>query len=198
MLSRTSIAALAVWGLSTTPAFAQSLGNPGGMAPDTPRMESGNPPPDHPNTQDKLFVRQAAIGGKAEVELGKLAQQKAQSQSVREFGERMAQDHGDANNRLLALGKKAEPSIPQTPDAKHEALRGRLSKLSGADFDRAYMQAQVEDHQKTVNLLTWEIGSGQSAELTKYAADTLPTVMEHLETAKRVLATLSAVPPPTS
>jgi putative membrane protein len=194
MLSSTSIATVAVWALSASAAAAQSLGNPGGMAPDTPRMESGNPPPDHPNTQDKLFVRQAAIGGRAEVELGKLAQDKAQAQSVREFGERMTQDHGDANERLLALGKKAEPSIPETPDAEHEALHGRLSKLSGADFDRAYMQAQLEDHQKTANLLVWEIGSGQSAELTKYAAETLPAVMEHLEAAKQVLATLSDAP----
>jgi putative membrane protein len=194
LFSRTSIAALVVWGLSAMTALAQSLGNPGGMAPDTPRMESGSPPPDHPNAQDKLFVRQAAIGGKAEVELGKQAQEKAQAQSVRQFGERMTQDHGDANQRLLALGKKAEPSIPQVLDAEHEALRGRLSKLSGAEFDRAYMQAQVAEHQKTANLLLWEIGMGQSAELTKYAADTLPTVMEHLEVAKRVLATLSDAP----
>jgi putative membrane protein len=68
----------------------------------------------------------------------------------------MAQDHGDANKRLLAIGKKAEPSIPQAIDSEHDALRDRLAKLSGTDFDRAYMQAQVADHQKTVNLLAWE------------------------------------------
>jgi putative membrane protein len=160
-------------------------------------METGNPPADHPNTQDKLFVRQAAIGGKAEVELGRLAQEKAQAQSVREFGERMTRDHGDANRRLLALGKKAQPSIPEALDAEQQALRDRLSRLSGADFDRAYMQAQVVDHQKTVTLLTWEIGLGQSAELTKYAADTLPVVMEHLNAAKQVLAALGDAPLPT-
>ena len=189
------IAALGGWIGYATAAGAQSLANPGGLAPDTPRMESGNPPPDHANTSDKLFVRQAIIGGRAEVELGKLAQEKAQSGAVRQFGERMAHDHAEGNKRLMSVGKTVEPSIPETLDGEHRLVQDRLTALAGRDFDVAYMKAQVESHQKTANLLLWEISAGQSAAVTKYAADTLPTVMEHLELANRELATLSEAPP---
>lgn len=171
-------------------AGAQTMGNPGGMAPDTPRMETGNPPKDHANLQDKLFVRQAAIGNRAEVELGKLAQQKGASEAVREFGERMQKDHGDSGQKLLRAGKKADPAVPKELDPKHVRVREELNKASGKDFDIAYLASQIEDHQKTVNLLLWEISFGQSADLTKYAADTLPAVMEHLQIAKQQHAAL--------
>lgn len=173
-------------------AGAQTLGNPGGMAPDTPRMETGNPPKDHTNTQDKLFVRQAAIGNRAEAELGKLAQQKGASQAVRDFGEQMQKDHGKSGQALMRAGKNADASVPKELDPKHVRVREELNKASGKDFDIAYLASQVEDHQKTANLLLWEITAGQSADLTKYAADTLPDVMAHLEIAKQQHAALTS------
>jgi len=176
-------------------AGAQSLPNPAGMAPDTPRMETGNPPPDHANTQDKLFVRQATLGGRAEVELGRLARQKGSAESVKQFGARMETDHGQANQRLARIAARAQPSIPDGLDAHHQQIRQRLDGVSGRDFDLAYLQSQVMMHQVTANLLLWEMSFGQSAELTKYAADTLPAVMAHLETAKESLAALTSTPP---
>jgi putative membrane protein len=191
-MTRIHIALL--FALAAAQAHAQSLPNPGGMAPDTPRMETGSPPKDHANTQDKLFVRQAAIGNRAEVELGKVAQQKGSSEAVREFGKRMQADHGKAGSQLLRVGGKAEPSIPKELDPEHVRVRDELGKGSGKDFDIAYLTSQVRDHQKTANLLLWEISFGQNADLTKYAAETLPTVMEHLEIAKEQLAALSSAP----
>jgi putative membrane protein len=178
------------------PAIGQSLPNPGGMSPDTPGMETGKPARDHANTQDKLFVRQAAIGNRAEVELGKLAQQKGSTEATRDFAKRMQADHGKSGDRLMRLGKQAEPSIPKDPDPEHARVRDELNKASGKDFDVAYFTSQVRDHQKTANLLLWEISFGQNADLTKYAADTLPAVMEHLEIAKQQLAALSSAPMP--
>lgn len=180
---------------ASLPVLGQSLPNPGGMAPDTPRMETGKPPPDHANTQDKLFVRQATLGGLAEVELGKLAQQKGNAAVVRDFGTRMQRDHSQANERLAKAGKPASPSIPGGLDPEHKQFHDRLSGLSGRNFDIAYLQAQIAMHQQTVNLLMWEISFGQSAALTKYAADTLPAVMEHLELATRTLASLTSTAP---
>lgn len=177
-------------------AGAQTLGNPGGMAPDTPRMETGNPPKDHANTQDKLFVRQAAIGNRAEAELGKMAQQKGASEAVRGYGELMQKEHGKSGQELLRVGKNADPAVPKELDPKHVRVREELNKASGKDFDVAYLASQVEDHQKTANLLLWEISAGQSADLTKYAADTLPDVMEHLQAAKQQHAALTSAAPP--
>ena len=170
--------------------------NAGFIEPNTPGMETGKLAPNHPSGSDKLFIRQAAIGGRAEVELGKLAQQKGNAQAVRNFGERMVSDHSKANDQLMRLAKDADPSIPKAPDPEHKRIRDELNKASGKDFDLAYLASQIQDHQKTVNLLLWEISFGQSAALTKYAADTLPTVMAHLEIAKQQYAALTSAPPP--
>ena len=181
---------------SSAIAVAQTMPNAGFIEPNTPGMETGRLAPNHPSGSDKLFLRQAAIGGRAEVELGQLAQQKGQAQAVRDFGKRMVSDHSKANDQLMRLDKDADPSIPKEPDPAHKRMRDELNQASGKDFDVAYMASQIQDHQKTVNLLLWEITSGQSAELTKYAADTLPTVMEHLEIAKQQYAALTSAPPP--
>jgi putative membrane protein len=181
---------------SSAIAVAQTIPNAGFIEPNTPGMETGKLAPNHPSGSDKLFIRQAAIGGRAEVELGKLAQQKGNSEAVRNFGERMVSDHSKAHDQLMRLDKDAEPSIPKEPDPEHKRIRDKLNKTSGKDFDVAYMASQIQDHQKTVNLLLWEISFGQRADLTKYAADTLPTVMEHLEIAKQQHAALTSAPPP--
>jgi putative membrane protein len=181
---------------SSAIAVAQTLPNAGFIAPDTPGIETGKLAPNHLSGPDKLFIRQASIGGQAEVELGKLAQQKGNSEAVRDFGKRMVSDHSKANDQLMRLHKDADSSTPKEPDPEHKRIREELNKASGKDFDLAYLASQIQDHQKTANLLLWEISSGQSAELTKYAADTLPTVMAHLEIAKQQHAALRSAPPP--
>jgi len=181
---------------SSAIAVAQTLPNAGFIAPDTPGMETGKLAPNHLSGADKLFIRQAAIGGQAEVELGKLAQQKGNSEVVRDFGKRMVSDHSKAYDQLMHLHQDANPSIPKAPDPEHKRIRDELDKASGKDFDIAYLASQIQDHQKTANLLLWAISFGQSAELTKYATHTLPTVMAHLEIAKQKHAALrSALPP---
>jgi len=159
-------------------------------------METGKLAPNHLSGADKLFIRQAAIGGQAEVELGKLAQQKGNSEAIRDFGKRMVSDHSKAYDQLMHLHKDADPSTPKEPDPEHKRIRDELDKASGKDFDIAYLASQIQDHQKTANLLLWAISFGQSAELTKYAAHTLPTVMAHLEIAKQKHAALRSAPPP--
>jgi putative membrane protein len=189
------IVALLMFGSSAV-AVAQTLPNAGFIAPDTPGMETGKLAPNHLSGSDKLFIRQAAIGGQAEVELGKLAQQKGNSESVRDFGKRMVSDHSKAYDQLMHLHQDADPSIPKEPDPEHKRIRDALNKASGKNFDIVYLASQMQAHQKTANLLLWAISFGQSAELTKYAANTLPTVMEHLEIAKQQHAALRSAPPP--
>ncbi|TIT42294.1 MAG: DUF4142 domain-containing protein, partial [Mesorhizobium sp.] len=73
---------------------------------------------------------------------------------------------------------------------EHERQRAELEKLYGAKFDIAYISGQITDHQKTVQLLEWEIGSGQDADLQHFASETLPTVLDHLQLARDIKAEL--------
>ena len=182
--------------LSCVSAYGQQGGNPGGLSADTPGLETASPAADHSNAQDKLFVRQAAIGNQAEVELGQLANKKASTQSVRDFAKHMVDDHGKSGDLLRKLARGVNGQIPKDVDPEHQSVRAKLEKASGRDFDIAYIGSMIQDHQRTVNLLQWEITSGQNEALKKYAADTLPDVSEHLEMAKQQYAMLTSGAPP--
>jgi putative membrane protein len=171
--------------------YAQQTGNPAGLSPDTPGKEMGQPTPEGSNVQDKLFVRQAALGGQAEVELGKMAQKKASNESVREFAGHMVKAHTDSNQQLLRLGRGLNPELPKELDPEHQTVRNELQKASAKDFDLAYISAQIQDHQRTANLLQWHISTGQNEALKKYSMTTLPVVMDHLEQAKSQFAMLT-------
>jgi putative membrane protein len=185
------VAALALG--SAAAAFAQQTGNPAVMSPDTPKNDIAQPPPDHPNTADQVFARQMMIGGQSEVDLGKLAGRKAQSSAVKEFAKRMVDDHTKANSRLESLAKANRAQIPGSPavDPDVKAMRAQLEKLNGAEFDAAYIAAQVGDHQKAVHLLEYQIGAGQDAKMKQYAQETLPGVMRHLEMARQIQVDLA-------
>jgi putative membrane protein len=124
-----------------------------------------------------------------------VAEQKGQSDAVKEFGRRMVQDHGEANARLISLAKEDGIAVPHELDAEHQAMRARLDSLSGAEFDLAYLQGQVVDHQKTVQLLEYEIGSGQDVELKSFASEILPVVLQHLRVAQDIQAEMTANAP---
>lgn len=165
--------------------------NPAGAAADTPDIESGHPPPAHANNADQLFVRELALGGHAEVDFGKLAAQKAQSEKVKAFGRRMQDDHGKGNDKLTPLARAIDVPLRKDVDMDHRVMRAELDKSSGAAFDIAYIRGQVREHQKTAHLLEWEIGSGQDARVRAYAAQMLPVVLDHLEHAQALQAELT-------
>ena len=124
---------------------------------------------------DQTFVIGAAKGGLAEVELGKLAQDKAASTEVKNFGKRMVDDHSKANDELQSLAKMKNITLPIDLDAKDKAVRDRLSKLSGAAFDRAYMNAMVTDHRKDASEFKRESTSGTDPDVKAFASKTLTT-----------------------
>ncbi len=168
-------------------------GNPAGMQPST--AAAPRPDPNDTNTADRLFVYLVCTGGMAEVDAAKAAEKNATSTAVKDFARRMADDHAKANDQLKRIAGNADLSWPKEPDPDHKAMLAGLNKLSGAAFDRAYMQNQLVDHQKTAQLLEWVIGSGQNAPLRTYASDTLPTVLEHLEMAQAIIATMTGTGP---
>lgn len=133
---------------------------------------------------DETFVMNAAKGGMAEVELGKLAAEKGGSEYVRKFGQRMADDHSKAGDELKAIAQRKSIAWPTDIDANEKALHDRLSKLSGEAFDRSYMQAMVDGHRKVANEFRTESRAGKDADVKAWATQTLPTVEEHLKLAE--------------
>src|SRR5689334_12082691 len=88
------------------------------------------------STSEANFVKEAASGGMMEVELGKLAQQKAASEKVKDFGKKMEDDHSKANDELKQLASNKGVDLPSSLNKKHQSKVDKLSKLSGAEFDR--------------------------------------------------------------
>ena len=135
-------------------------------------------------TPDMAFVKEAAVGGMAEVELGNLAKEKAASNDVKQFGDRMVTDHSKAGDELKAWAQQKNVTLPDKLDPRHQALRDRLARLSGAAFDRAYMREMVTDHQHDVAAFTRESKTEKDADVKAWAGKTLPTLQEHLKLAK--------------
>jgi putative membrane protein len=120
---------------------------------------------------DHAFMMAAARGDMAEVDLGKLAVQKASSEDVKKFGQRMVDDHSKANDKLEAIAREQHVTLPDTLSAQDKALQARLDKLSGEAFDRAYMSAMVRNHRANPAVKT-------------FASDTLPMLQAHLKLAR--------------
>ena len=133
---------------------------------------------------DKAFAMKAAVGGMAEVELGKLAQQKGASDQVKQFGSRMVDDHSKANDELKQVASSKGIALPSELDAKHKAKLTKMQKLSGAQFDRAYMDDMVADHKQDVADFKKESTSGKDSDLKSFAGKTLPTLEDHLKMAQ--------------
>jgi putative membrane protein len=130
------------------------------------------------------FASQAAIIGKAEIELGQIALKNTQDEGVRKYAQRMVKDHGAADKKLKAIAAKENLQLPQSLDAEHESLKMKLQSLKGADFDRAYMSAMAKGHDKAVALFESVSQQPQmSGELKQFAASTLPTLEQHQEMA---------------
>lgn len=164
-------------------ATVSAQGNPpasnGGQA-STPDKNAASKPKGSP---DASFVQEAGIGGLAEVEMGRLAVQKARDDRVRQFGQKMIDDHSKANDALKQAASQEGLSVPTALDEKHKQTLSRLEKLSGAQFDAAYAKEMIKDHKEDVKLFEKESKATSSA-VQKFAADTLPTLRNHMQMAE--------------
>ena len=138
------------------------------------------------------FATDAAQGGMAEVELGRLATQRAGDASVREFGARMVADHTRANTELKSVAANKGIQLPgdMTSDQKSEV--DKLSKMSGAEFDKEYMSTMVKDHQDDVKEFQTQSQSGNDADIKAFAAKVLPTLQQHLSMAQQTAQKVGA------
>jgi putative membrane protein len=135
---------------------------------------------------DTKFMKEAAEGGMAEVALGQLAVEKASSSDVKKFGQRMVDDHGKANDDLKQLASQKNVDLPQDLNAKDKATKASLEKLSGQQFDQAYMKDMLKDHKKDIADFRRESRSARDPDVKKFASQTLPTLEEHLKQAEPI------------
>jgi putative membrane protein len=140
------------------------------------------------SAEDRKFVVEVAQGTLAEVELGKVAVLRGSSDKVKQFGQRMVADHGKAGDDLTQLARQKGVTLSKELDNKHQQLRDRLAKLSGADFDRAYMNEMVKDHRKDVAVFKKHMQTSKDLELKVWAGTMLPTLEEHLRLAENLAA----------
>ncbi len=194
----------------------------------TPTTDAANA--SAPANSDNEVVIKLAHGGMMEVELGKLAVEKAASDSVKQFAQRMIDDHSKANTELSELASQKGITLPtmteqaKNPDntstaqvqnvatggkddhstmhksgankdqakmmEEHQKAMSKLAGLSGADFDREYMEMMVKDHEKVAALLEKASTNASDADIKAFAAKTLPVVNEHLQMARSIQASL--------
>jgi putative membrane protein len=137
---------------------------------------------------DRDFMMEAASGGMAEVEMGRLAASKGMSAAVKSFGQRMVRDHSQANAKLKQLAMRKEVTLPSGLTPEQTAAKERLSSLSGAEFDREYMSMMVEDHDKDVKAFKDKAGNAADQDLKRFVVKTLPTLKMHQSMANKIKA----------
>jgi putative membrane protein len=193
-IHRQLLPSLAIMLLFSAPALAQQ--QMGG-----PQHNATRPNTTQPNTtqqrelsqKDLDFIKNAAMGGMTEVELGKIAEQKAHSPDVKSFGARMVHDHSRANEQLATIAKKRGAAVPQQLDTEHTQMRERLTKMQGEAFDRSYIRMMVVDHDKDIKAFRQEAQLGHDRELKRFARETLAMVEQHDKLAHDIERSMVAV-----
>lgn len=176
-------------GAMGAPGARGTMGNPTGTGAYPGQVGTmGNIPADAQMgaMDDKAFMKKAAEGGLAEVQLGQLAQENGQNQEVKDFGQRMVTDHTKANDQLKQVATQQNVTLPTSPSAHDQAEYNKLQKLHGDAFDKAYSKMMVSDHKKDIAEFKREASSGNDSQLKSFASQTLPTLEEHLQMAEKM------------
>jgi putative membrane protein len=206
MSRKHQIATFAIAGLiALAPAFAQNQGSTAGS------QTAGSPPNEGTQnqgqgqgqgstqrqgsgqlmSQDQKFVMEAAQGSLMEVELGRVASQKASNADVKAFAQRMVTDHGTASTRLQqAVSQRV--TLPTTLPQNMRNEMDKLNRASGAEFDRLYMAEMVKHHRKDVAEFEKQAEKGSDPAVRAFAQQTLPTLREHLQLAQELATRVGA------
>jgi Predicted outer membrane protein len=134
---------------------------------------------------DRKFADQAAEGSAMEVHLAQIAQQKSNSDAVKQLAQKIEQDHTQAGKELADLAKMRAVDLPTT-ETKHTVVIDKFSNLAGAQFDKAYIKMMVQDHKKDIREFERYASNGMDTDLKAFASKTLPTLREHLRMAEEL------------
>lgn len=131
------------------------------------------------NSVDRRFMVKAAQGNVAEVMVSKLALQKSKNNAVRHVAQMLVTEHSKANQDLKAVAAKKGVKLPNVPDLKHQTEYRRLSRLSGAAFNKRYLSGQIKDHLNTIALFRSTVRAGKDGDVQGYAREYLPAIENH-------------------
>jgi putative membrane protein len=168
------LTATAIIGLLLAPPLSAQTGCPGAFA----GPAAATAPKDILDKQDDTFIKQAAAGGMAEVELSKIAE-KSQNPEIKLFAERLVRDHTTANIELTDIATALCAEVPRTLDADHRRIRDQLRIVHGGTFDRQYVRVMVGDHEQAHSLFRQEADLGHDPQLRQFAQKILPSIEEH-------------------
>jgi len=142
------------------------------------------------NDTDRNFMTNASYSNYNEIDAGTVAVARGSNPAVTSFGSMMQMDHTMAQNALDSIGDRRNMNLPTGPDQEHVMLKQMLMTLSGHTFDTAYMNSQVRDHQKTINLFQDEINNGRDQQVKNFASSKLPTIQHHYHMADSIARNL--------
>ena len=130
---------------------------------------------------DRIFVREAVITGILEVKMSRIAALRANSSQVRQFAQRVADDHGRTNRKLKEIAWSKDLEVCSEMDERRAKLLLALQRHTGDDFDREYLTLQVDQHRRAVQLFRQHAKNGHDGELRSFAETKLPTLEAHLD-----------------
>jgi putative membrane protein len=140
--------------------------------------------------KDQEFAQKASACGLAEVNLGNLAARTSTNPAVQQFAQRMAQDHMRSNQQLIQIANQQGLKLASTMDKKHQTLMTDLTKATGEQFDRRFVQHQLEDHEQAIKCFEEEAKNGKDPALKQFASNMLPILREHQKMAKGLASKL--------
>lgn len=135
---------------------------------------------------DRNFIMDAAQAGMAEAQLGKLAQERGRSDAVKQYGKRLEDDHGKANQQLMSIAQKNGVNVPASLDKKHQGQVDKFSKAKAENFDRDFAKHMVDEHERDIKKFRSIADKGDNAELKTFASQTVPVLEEHLKLAREL------------
>jgi putative membrane protein len=176
--------------LSCGTLLAQSHPGGGSAQPTTPNQQQNSDVPTtgspQQSMQDSAFLHKALEGGVAEVQLGQLAQEKSQSGDVKQFGQRMVQDHTQLGTQMQPVAKQLGVSQPKGPSKKDKQLISKLQGLSGQQFDEEYIKAMVKDHREDLKDFKTEAEMTQDPNVKQAAQQGESVISEHLKMIEQI------------
>ena len=196
-----SLAAIAVALLlcGGTAAFAQAQppsqpSQTGLNSPISPNTNNMNTTPNGINAvpagatspQDRVFLKDALEGGMAEVQLGQLALQKSSNADVKQFAQKMVDDHTKMGDQLKPIAQQIGVKIPDAPSKKDKTTIAKLQQLNGGDFDKAYMKDMVKDHKSDLSDFRSEADQGSNPAVKNAASQGAGIINQHLQMAEQI------------
>ena len=199
-MKRTLIAVLpcALWLSACTPATTDDVvgSDSGGSGAQSSSQATTDASKTQIAAEDMQFMKDAAQSGMAEVKMGELASSNGESQPVKDLAQKLVTDHGKANAELKQLATKKSVMLPDAVSEEQKKMLEHLTSLKGREFDTAFKQHAVENHQKSVDKFKTAAEKAKDADLKAFAAKTLPTLQQHLALAKQLNTAPTATQPP--